>query len=166
MVLAITGHRPSKLGNDYDLVSPLTRAIEERIVRIMYERNPERVILGMALGIDTLMAKICISLGCPFTAAIPCKGQDRFWPRESRDLYHQILSNPLCTVYIVTEGTYTPGCMNKRNEWMVNQLVSEKDALMAVWDGTSGGTANCVKYAEEMKKEIIRIDPNLIKLTL
>ena len=45
--------------------------------------------------------------------------------------------------------------MQERNEWMVNNC----DVLIAVWDGTSGGTANCVKYAESLQLDIRRINP-------
>ena len=45
--------------------------------------------------------------------------------------------------------------MQKRNEYMVDLA----DRVIAVWDGSKGGTANCVKYAEKVGKEIIRIEP-------
>jgi len=45
--------------------------------------------------------------------------------------------------------------MNERNIWMVDNC----DFLISVWDGTSGGTKNCVDYAISKKKDIIRIDP-------
>jgi hypothetical protein len=32
-----------------------------------------------------------------------------------------------------------------------------------VWDGTSGGTGNYVKYARKVGKEIIHINPNDFK---
>jgi uncharacterized phage-like protein YoqJ len=46
--------------------------------------------------------------------------------------------------------------MQLRNEFMVNN----SDIVIAVWDGTNGGTANCVKYAQVENKEIIIIDPH------
>jgi uncharacterized phage-like protein YoqJ len=45
--------------------------------------------------------------------------------------------------------------MQDRNIWMVDHC----DALIAVWDGTSGGTANCVRYAQKVGKPIVFIDP-------
>lgn len=45
--------------------------------------------------------------------------------------------------------------MQKRNEYMVDLA----DRVIAVWDGSKGGTATCVKYAEKVGKEIIRIEP-------
>ena len=48
--------------------------------------------------------------------------------------------------------------MQKRNEYMVDKC----DILLAVWDGSAGGTNNCVKYARKLDKEIIIIDPRKI----
>jgi uncharacterized phage-like protein YoqJ len=50
--------------------------------------------------------------------------------------------------------------MQDRNKWMVDHC----DALVAIWNGTSGGTANCVKYALSVNKPIVMINPkNLVK---
>jgi hypothetical protein len=38
-------------------------------------------------------------------------------------------------------------------------MVDHAELLIAVWDGTSGGTANCVKYARKDGVEIWRINP-------
>ncbi|PAD70641.1 hypothetical protein CHH83_02225 [Bacillus sp. 7586-K] len=45
--------------------------------------------------------------------------------------------------------------MQKRNEWMVDN----SDYVIAVWDGTKGGTGNCVKYAQKQNKYITTIKP-------
>jgi len=163
MKIAITGHRPNKLGNDYDLTSPLIQKIKSRIITVignvvaMDASNPKpRLITGMALGIDTLFAKIAIELNIPFIAAIPCLRHDSKWIDKSRYEYGQILMNKLCTVHLVSNCEYNSSVMQKRNKWMVDNC----DHLIAVWDGTSGGTANCVRYAESVKKNIFRIDPN------
>ena len=47
--------------------------------------------------------------------------------------------------------------MQTRNEWMVNHC----DKLIAVWNGSDGGTGNCVNYAKSINKEIIYINPDL-----
>ena len=56
---------------------------------------------------------------------------------------------------MVSEEEYKPWLMQKRNEYMVDLA----DKVIAVWDSSKGGTANCVKYAEKVGKEIIRIEP-------
>ena len=50
---------------------------------------------------------------------------------------------------------YNPWLMQKRNEYMVDLA----DRVIAVWNCSKGGTANCVKYAEKVGKEIIKIEP-------
>ena len=55
------------------------------------------------------------------------------------------------------DGGYAGYKLQKRNEWMVDHC----DILIAVWDGTSGGTANCVNYAQSVNKEKIFIDPRI-----
>ena len=162
MKVAITGHRPNKLGNDYDLTSPLIAKIRLEIIQILVDLSDQKTIkdglkgvegiTGMALGIDTLFAMICIMLGIPFTAAVPCSNQDSMWPVKAKELYHKILSRA-ATVYYVTIGNYTRACMQDRNEWMVDNC----DVLIAVWDGSNGGTKNCIDYAIKQGKKIIYI---------
>lgn len=162
MKIAITGHRPNKLGNDYDLTSPLIQNIKRKIITILDERDHEylTLITGMALGIDTLFAQIAIESNLPFIAAIPCKNQEKKWPEKSQKIFRDIVLNDLCTFHLVTKEEYSPFCMQKRNEWMVNNC----DLLIAVWDGSSGGTANCVNYAVSKVKPIIYINPKDFKL--
>lgn len=50
---------------------------------------------------------------------------------------------------------YKPYLMQNRNEHMVDN----SEDCIAVWDGTSGGTGNCVKYAQRVGKNVIRIHP-------
>jgi uncharacterized phage-like protein YoqJ len=167
MKIAITGHRPSKLGNDYDLTSPLILAIKARIMRILQEQLSDHhiilarnhsLITGMALGIDTLFAKIAIEMSIPFIAAIPCKNQWARWTKKDIELYQHILKDPLCTIHNVSTEPYNNHSMQDRNEWMVDNC----DILIGVWDGTAGGTANCLKYAKEQGKPQIIITPKTL----
>lgn len=161
MRVAITGHRPNKLDNDYDLKSPLILKIKEQIQDKLRDitwgfEKPLTLITGMALGIDTLFALIAIEYKLPFIAAVPCKAQWAKWIKKSRELYHRILSDDLCAIHMVTDDYYTNDCMQKRNEWMVDN----SDVLIAVWDKSAGGTANCVKYAKKKDKIIYYINPD------
>jgi uncharacterized phage-like protein YoqJ len=155
MKLAITGHRPKKLQNEYDLNGPMTTWIKKEIVKIIEIEEPKEIITGMALGVDTLFALIGIEMAIPIYAAIPCNGQEKRWPYKSQKLYNEILSNSLVTKFVVC-AEYTQSCMQMRNEVMTDRC----DKIIAVFDGTSGGTANCVKYAEKIGKPILRINPS------
>jgi uncharacterized phage-like protein YoqJ len=165
MRIAITGHRPNKLGNDYALTSPLILAIRKRIIEVLEHHAKDlpdaeyeqlTLITGMALGVDTLFAEIAIQLQLPFIAAVPCFDQQKMWPKISQDRYQKIIMDEMCSeVVIVSPKAYDSTVMQIRNKWMVDNC----DILIAVWDGTSGGTCNCVKYAKEVNKEIVYINP-------
>lgn len=162
MIYAATGHRPNKLGNEYDLVGPYSEYIRGELKTILRNMKPEKVISGMALGVDTLWALVALELNIPVIAAIPFEGQERMWPAKSRSLYNLILTDKRVTKHVVCEGGYAAWKMQKRNEWMVDNC----DILVAVWDGTFGGTGNCVAYAKSVDKGILRINPqDMLKST-
>lgn len=147
MIICGTGHRPTKLGGYGTEASVrLIRVAEAELFRI----KPTRVISGMALGWDTALAQAAIKLNIPFSAYIPFKGQESMWPRKSQDEYHDLLV--MASEYIIiSEGGYSVEKMQIRNEAMVDAC----KLVLALWDGTSGGTANCLNYARMIGKPII-----------
>lgn len=144
-VIAVTGHRPHKLGG-YD------QAIFDALVKLASEKlswRPERVITGMALGWDQAVAQACIDLSIPFTAAVPFSGQSNNWPQPAQDFYASLM-DAADLVEVVCPGGYAAWKMQRRNEWAVDRAGS----VLALWDGTSGGTANCVRYATRLGRPI------------
>ena len=162
--IAFTGHRPNKLGG-YDDNSPkrlaLRQQIEETLQRAVVKYGTTHqiiVISGGALGVDQDAARVAYKMNIPFVVAQPCKNHESKWPKESQIKYNKMLELAI-QVVLVSDGTYTElgaKCMQDRNIWMVDNC----DALIAVWDGTSGGTANCVQYAQKVGKPIVFINPN------
>ena len=155
MILSFTGHRPDKLGGEYKMDGPISNWISEEIDKVLIEHKPESGIVGMALGVDMLAAVCLIYRKIPIIAAIPFKGQECMWPEESQDLYNKILSHKLVTRRYICDPGYAAYKMQTRNEWMVDYSTD----LLAVWDESSGGTANCIRYAIKKNKNIIHIDP-------
>lgn len=153
MIVSFTGHRPAKLGG-YSLPNPIHKYITGELRRVLTELKPERAISGMALGVDQWAAEICIELAIPFIAAIPFKGQENYWPAESRERYYKLLAAAEATE-VVNRGGYASWKMQTRNVWMVDH----SDLVIAVFDGTPGGTKNCYDYADGIGKKIIRINP-------
>jgi uncharacterized phage-like protein YoqJ len=150
--LAFTGHRPDKLGGYAHC--PKHANIIVLIEAAIRDSGCTEVISGMALGVDQWAAEAAVRLGVPFEAAVPFAGQEKAWPPESQRKYRELLSKATKTT-VVYDGGYAGWKMQKRNEYMVDNC----DALVAVWDGTDGGTANCHSYALRVKKPVIRIDP-------
>lgn len=150
MKAAVTGHRPNKLGHEYNFIGPVTEHIKAQLFKWLDDNKPDKIISGMALGVDQIWAVCGIRRNIPVIAAIPCAKQEAMWRSESVRVYNAILDNDLVTSYCVSKEPYTPACMQDRNIWMVDNC----DILVAVWNGTPGGTANCIEYAKEVGKEI------------
>lgn len=161
--LCFTGHRPDKL-NGYDpkdnkkLLWEISRAVEYSILE-----GVDTFISGMALGVDMWSALIVLKLKEKYphiklVCAIPCKNHSIKWNKKDQDLWVKI-TQAADEIVFVTETEYTHSCMQDRNEWMVDN----SDTVLAVWDGTSGGTGNCVIYAQKEKKEIEIINPKNYK---
>lgn len=158
MIIAVTGHRPNKLYG-YNLNNEKNLELKEKLKKILIDNKCTEAITGMALGVDTIFALAVLELkdegyNIKLHCAIPCRNHSSKWIKESVDLYNDILSKA-DVVKLVTDETYKPYLMQIRNEYMVDLA----DKIIAVWDGSSGGTANCVKYAQKKNKEIIRIIP-------
>lgn len=166
--LAVTGHRPNKISSDlYNVNSDLSKKyigfFKSYITNLSTELGDTvtiNCISGVALGIDTLFAIAAIQLrdsGLPITltTAIPCSNHSSKWRGESVRVYNKILSLA-DKLTMVSNEPYNSQCMQQRNIYMVDQC----DRLLAVWDGTPGGTGNCVRYAESVNKQIDRVIPD------
>jgi len=109
----------------------------------------------MAIGVDQDLAWVAVEAGIKVWAAVPFKGQDRIWTPRQRRLYEHLLLRTQTVEYVCSPG-YAAWKMLRRNVWMLQHA----DHLLAVWNGgTSGGTAHCVRAAQERGMAITRIDP-------
>jgi uncharacterized phage-like protein YoqJ len=138
MILAGTGHRPSKLGGySFQAQYHLNAFALSQLSAL----RPSLVISGMAQGWDQALALAAVSLSIPFHAYVPCPGQQLLWPPAARSAYTNILARA-ARVHTISPS-YTPSAMQARNIAMVNACTD----LLALWDGSPGGTANCLAYA-------------------
>jgi uncharacterized phage-like protein YoqJ len=140
VVIAFTGHRPNKLGG-YSPSNPTQKAVRAAILTFLRDEQPSKIISGMALGVDQWAAEAALELAIPFTAAIPFRGFDSRWSPAQKSTYRNLLSCAATVFYVC--ATYSPGAYQARNMWMVDHC----DLLAAIWDDSSGGTANCINYA-------------------
>jgi uncharacterized phage-like protein YoqJ len=113
----------------------------------------------MAKGCDTYFCEAVIELrdehpGITLEAAIPCDTQSSGWSDSERERYYYLISQ--CDNETILQHEYTPDCMLNRNAYMIDN----SSVLIAVFDGSHGGTMHTVNYAVKQGIEIIRIDPN------
>ena len=145
--IAVTGHRPHKLGG-YNATENF-RAIR-RHMRDFLEQAPDGelvLISGGALGIDQFWMEVGLHMDLPVVAMLPFEGYDKMWPEFSRKKYRKLLDRCEEVMY-VSEPGYTAWKLQKRNE----QMVDNCEVLVAYWDGSAGGTMNCLDYAGAQKK--------------
>lgn len=149
MILAGTGHRPDKLGG-YD---PHTGVRVARLaVRVLEHYQPQIVLSGMAQGWDMALAQAAVSLKIPYHAYVPFNGHHMVWPSATKAYYHALLARA-AFVKVCSAGDYTPKAMQVRNQCLVDNC----DLLVALWNGSSGGTANCLSYATFVNTPFINV---------
>ncbi len=159
---AFTGHRPKKFPWGYDETDgrcvALKKALAEQIAELV-DAGYTDFFSGMAEGADTWAALTVLALkkenpALKLYCVLPCERQADQWPSSVRELYFSILEQADDVVYVSRE--YRKGCMLKRNRY----LVEHSSVLLAVYNGVQrSGTGMTVRYARELGREIIVIDP-------
>ena len=156
-----TGPRPEKLpwGDDERQIGCVK--LKSRLfdtLYAVYSSGIRHFICGMAKGCDMYFAEAVIALrderpGITLEAAIPCDSQSSSWSLSQRQRYDYIVHQ--CDVETILQHQYTPDCMHKRNEYMVDH----SSLLIAVYGGTGGGTLYTINYALRQGLEVIRLTP-------
>lgn len=80
------------------------------------------------------------------------------WNERDRDIYYDLLTK--CDKEILLQRKYTSDCMQKRNEYMVDN----SDYVIAVWNCQPSGTGNTVKYAQKSKKRFFLVEPEKLSV--
>ena len=175
---SFTGHRPNKLRGGYNVNSLnnliLAKETERIIVRLIEENGVNVFYTGGALGFDTIAFLVIERLRrkgyehLKNILAVPFFNQDSNWLPGSVELYRNMKEVAQEVVYVdelpqykiprIPTKIYDPAKMQKRNEYMVDQ----SKFVIGAWNGTSGGTRNCLRYAEKLSKEIILIDKKFL----
>ena len=144
-----TGHRPGKLPWRYDETDPRCLDLKRRIadaVEAAYQEGFRHFLCGMALGCDLYFCECVLRLrqmhpDVTVEAAIPCPSQADGWGEAQKSRYRDILAR--CDYETMVQQSYTPGCMQRRNRYMVDHA----SLLIAVNDGARGGTRSTIEYA-------------------
>ena len=138
--VAVTGHRV--LGKD---INP--KRIEE-IFRKLIDSGVNTFYIGMALGFDTLCFQILERIreekDIKLIACIPCPSQPIKFNFEQKKEYERMVKS--ADVKVIISHEYTPNCMQKRNEYMVDK----SGILISYLRKDYGGTKNTVDYAKKV----------------
>ena len=140
--VAFTGHRHLKYVD-----------VEQSLVKVHSDYPGAMWITGGAYGLDSHAARYALDnsiplwLVLPFPAKILCAR----WPSgDARDLLFRSVKD--CARLSVVSPVFSMASYQRRNEFMVDAA----DVLAAFFDGSPGGTANCVRYANEVGRKVVR----------
>lgn len=144
--VAMSGHRPEKI--------PDEQVVRDKIRDGLHILGASQLIVGMAAGVDLWAGDVALKVGYPYVAAKPWATHKA---REGdEELYARVIEGAMRVVNVSESLTYTyPSLYQDRNKWMVDRA----DVVFAIWDGSSGGTRNCVNYAIKRSVPIYRYDP-------
>ena len=156
-----TGHRPDKLPWGLCEQDPRCAAIKhslDREVEGLYHRGFRHFISGMAMGCDLYFVEAALNLREKYPeltveGAIPCPTQADRWPERQRRRWRELLGR--CDLETVVQQHYDRFCMLRRDRYMVDRSA----AILAVFDGTPGGTQYTLNYAMNKSLEILLLDP-------
>ena len=146
---AFTGHRPEKCRHtEQEIKSDLEKAI-----RAAMEKGCRIFINGGQRGVDIWAAETVIRLKeagaqVSLVTASPYKGFEKHWDAEWVARLNQVIESSDEVHYVSEE----PGrdSFLLRDQWMVYH----SNRLIAVFNGTPGGTESTIEYAKEMRREV------------
>ena len=158
-----TGHRPSKLPWGKNEEDPRCIALKGRIqdaVDCAYEEGFRHFICGMALGCDFYFAEAVLDLKARYSdvtleAAIPCPTQADHWEEQDQQRYRALVA--ACDYETMVQHQYGPGCMQRRNRYMVDHSA----LVIAVYDDMPGGTRQTLEYALRRGLSFVDILPTV-----
>jgi len=125
-----------------------------------------RVLTGMARGWDQAVAAACADLGQPFEACIPFVGQEARWPEFARKAYGVLLrrADKVHTLQDTPKDNHQATIwLHGRNVFMLDRAKAFSPTmpqpLLALWDGSGGGTASTVRAARTMNFQVMNVWP-------
>ncbi|MFT9057535.1 MAG: SLOG family protein [Ethanoligenens sp.] len=137
-------------------------AIEHIMLRLndevdgLIRRGVTHFLSGGARGFDLIAAALIVSkkemgndLRLDFI--LPCKDQDALWSDRERKLYHGLLTEADGVTYL--SDTYRPGCMKRRNRYLVDHANYCIYALLH----ERGGTWQTVQYSRRKGVRLIGV---------
>src|SRR4030067_2569382 len=139
--IAFTGHR-------YLSISQVESHLEK-----LYEVFPTASwISGCAVGLDSIAASFAMAHGVRLCLILPfpIHVMSKYWTTDQKSCIQDCWDYAEKTS--VLAPVYDVSIYQRRNERMVDL----SDMVAAFWDGSSGGTGNCVRYVQKVGKKMVR----------
>lgn len=151
LTCCFTGHRSLPPEAIEHITLRLNDAVENLI-----EQGVRHFLSGGARGFDLIAAALIVSkkeIGADLRLdfILPCKDQDAHWPERERKLYSGLLAEADEAIYL--SDAYRPGCMKRRNQYMVDHA----DYCIYALLHEHSGTWQTVQYARRKGVHLISV---------
>lgn len=154
-----TGYRPEKFKFRFSEHDPLYVQLVSRLlggITKKIELGCRTFYTGMARGFDILAAEQVAALklrrkDLKLIAVIPFKGMELSFSPEWQYRFNKVLEE--CDEVIILNDHYEKWVYAQRNEYMVDR----SRHVICYFDGSKGGTANTVRYATSLGRDITNI---------
>lgn len=155
-----TGYRPQKFPFPLDRSNAEYINLENKLKNTVFSLPADNGLTfytGMAMGFDIIAAETVllfrrsVKADIKLIGVIPFRAQPLRFKSEWRERYNAVAEEADELIFL--ENNYTPGCYQRRNEYMVNC----SDAVITWFDGTPGGTLNTLRYAKRKNRQIINL---------
>ena len=154
--ICFTGKRPQSMpwgSNEKDprcvaLKAQLEQAVEQAVLD-----GYSYFITGMALGVDMWAGEAVLRLKGRYPnlfleAAIPCPNQPKQWMPHEQQRYYQLLF--CCDKKTMCSRSCSRASYLARNRYMVDAA----QKVIAVYDGSGGGTGYTIRYARSKGRDV------------
>lgn len=157
---SFTGHRPEKLpwgSNEGDARCLRFKAELWSALQAAFVEGYRHFICGMARGADLQFCEAALLLRelhpeVRVEAAVPFAGQADRWTPSERARYHSLLTR--CDFETVIQHSYSTGCLQRRNRY----LVDHSSRLIAAYNGQGGGTLYTINYAIRNQSDVVILE--------
>ncbi|MCR5803192.1 MAG: DUF1273 domain-containing protein [Clostridia bacterium] len=148
-----TGHKPEKIKEDIDVIKANLRKEIMKAIDLGYDT----FISGMADGVDVWAAETVLDIkkekdDIKLICAVAYNGTEKNRTPEKQEKFHDILRRADGTEYM--NRKYAPWVFFARDEWMIDRA----SYVIAVFNGTRGGTEHTLKYAAEKERKIVYVN--------
>lgn len=162
LTVAIMGHRPGNLGGpEMPIKKELKEEILQELLNLWDGASTLCLLTDMTRGANQLFCEVGFSLRkkhpelVRIIAMLPFHDQDVTWSTVESNRFHKLLEE-------VDEVTYAnDGGFDTDKLYVCGEkIVDRADALIAVWNGSTGVIQRCVERAAQKDMPIRLIDPN------
>ena len=146
---AFTGHRPQKMPFGFDEADARCLSFKRRLAEAvggLVREGYTHFLSGGAMGTDIWAAEAVLLLRYRHPEILlemvsPFDSQAARWSEEHRARHDRLFA--LADIVTATGHAFSPGCLQRRNRY----LVDNADLLLAATLGVRGGTEQTVAYA-------------------